>query len=282
MSKINYDALAIDGLKKVFIQISETCKELEIDFFIIGAIARNIWYVSNNENSRGTKDIDFGVYISDIKKYNQLRAELKSKYGYKESIENAFCLITQDDKQIDLLPFGEIEKEGQVIIEGKGLTKVNLDGFKEAFEFGVNEVEIGDEKYKACSIPGVMILKLIAYDDRPTRRIKDIVDINSICLNYPSLEADFIWGNHFDLYGGDLEHDEIGVIVLGREMKKLINNNSDLEERIINIMDKAIDQKSHLLSLMIQNSVEESIADKKNLMEKLKLGFTEIPAAKNI
>lgn len=52
MSKINYNALAIDGLKEVFIQISKTCKELKIDFFIIGAIARNIWYVSNNENSK--------------------------------------------------------------------------------------------------------------------------------------------------------------------------------------------------------------------------------------
>ena len=275
MSKINYNALSIDGLKDVFIQISETCKELEIDFFIIGAIARNIWYVSNNENSRGTKDIDFGVYVSDVKKYNELREELKSNYGYKESTENAFCLITQDGKQIDLLPFGEIEKEGQVIIEGKGLTKVNLDGFKEAFEFGVNEVEIGEEKYKACSIPGVMILKLIAYDDRPNRRIKDIVDINSICLNYPALEADFIWGNHFDLYEGDIEHYEVGVIVLGREMKKLVLTNSDLENRIISIIDKAIEQESPVLSLMIQNSEDETIEDKKYILEKLKFGFTE-------
>ncbi len=279
MSKINYNALAITGLKEVFIQLSETCKELEIDFFIIGAIARNIWYVTNNENSRGTKDIDFGVYISDVKKYNELRAKLKSNFGYKESAEDTFCLITLDNKQIDLLPFGEIEKESQVIIEGKGLTKVNLDGFKEAFEFGVNEVKIGEEKYKACSIPGVMILKLIAYDDRPSRRIKDIVDINSICLNYPSLESDFIWGNHFDLYDGDLEHDEIGVIVLGREMKKIISNNRALEKRLISIMDKAIDQESPFLSLMIQDSENETIADKKNIIKKLKLGFTETPAA---
>lgn len=183
MSKIDYNALEIEGLKEVFIQISETCKELKIDFFIIGAIARNIWYVSNNENSKGTKDIDFGVYISDVKKYNELRAELKRKYDYEESTENAFCLKTQDGKQIDLLPFGEIENKGQVIIEGKGLTTVNLDGFKEAFQFGAKELEIGQEKYRVCSIPGIMILKLIAYDDRPHMRTKDVDDINSICLN---------------------------------------------------------------------------------------------------
>jgi len=275
MSKINYNALAIDGLQEVFIQISETCKELKIDFFIIGAIARNIWYVSNNENSKGTKDIDFGVYISDVKKYNELRAELKRKYDYKESAVNTFCLLTKDGKQIDLLPFGEIEQEGQVIIEGKGLTTVKLDGFKEVFEFGANEVKIGDEKYKSCSIPGIMILKLIAYDDRPHMRTKDIDDINSICLYYPSIESDYIWGNHFDLYEGDLEHEEVGVIVLGREMKKLVSTNKNLVERITKIIDQAIEQESTVLSLMIQDSENETIADKKNIMEKLKLGFTQ-------
>lgn len=71
------------------------------------------------------------------------------------------------------------------------------------------------------------------------------------------------------------EHDEIGVIVLGREMKKLISNSSDLEKRIINIIDKAIDQESLVVSLMIQNSEDEAIADKKNIIKKLKLGFTE-------
>lgn len=273
MSKINYDALAIDGLKEVFIQISETCKELEIEFFIVGAIARNIWYVSKDENSRGTKDIDFGVYISDIKQFNDLRTALKEKYSYIESTVNAFCLITQDQKQIDLLPFGEIEKNGQVIIEGKGLTKVNLDGFKEVFKVGAKEVQIGNESYLSCSIPGVMILKLIAYDDRPDKRIKDIVDINSICQNYPSLESDFIWGNHFDLYNGELEHEEVGVIALGREMRTLVKGNNDLENRLIKIMDRAINEESPLLSLMIQNSETETIANKKSIMEKLKLGF---------
>ncbi len=276
MSKINYDALAIDGLKEVFIQISRTCKDLGIDFFIVGAIARNIWYVSHNENSKGTKDIDFGVYISNVEMYNKLRTELKRKFNYFESVENAFCLLTPEGKQIDLLPFGEIENDGQVIIEGKGLTRINLDGFKEAFIFGVNEIEIGDEKYKACSIPGVMILKLVAYDDRPDQRKKDIEDINSICLTYPLLESDFIWGNHFDLYDGDLEHHEIGVIVLGREMKKLLSNNKALENRIIEIIDKAIDQKNPFLTLMIQNSEVETIEEKKNILERLKQGLTHL------
>jgi len=60
---------------------------------------------------------------------------------------------------------------------------IALDGFKEAYS--ATEVKIGEEVYKSCTIPAVVILKMIAFDDRPDRRIKDIKDINLICKYYP-------------------------------------------------------------------------------------------------
>ena len=273
MSKINYEALAVEGLKDVLIQVSNTCKNLEIDFFIVGAIARNIWYVSNNENPSGTKDVDFGIYVPDEKKYNQLRKSLQTKFNYTISSENAFCLITPEGIPIDLLPFGEIEKESQVMIDGKGLTAVNLDGFKEAYIFGMKEVIIGHEKYKTCSIPGVMILKMIAFDDRPDQRTKDVKDINSICNHYPYIETELIWGEYFDLYGDDLEHLEVAMIVLGREMKKVIANNESLKVRIIKIIEKALAQKTPFLFLMIEDTEIETIEMKVKTLTLLKKGF---------
>lgn len=197
------------------------------------------------------------------------------------SAENDFCLLTQDGKQIDLLPFGEIEKEGQVMIEGKGHVKISLDGFKEAFELGVVEIKIGEESYKTCSIPGIMILKLIAYDDRPSKRSKDITDINSICLYYPSIEEEYIWGNHFDLYDDELEHIDVGIIVLGRQMRILVGGNRNLAKRLIGIMDKAIEEQSPFLSLMIQNSETETIEMKRKIIQQLKKGFIEKIAVNN-
>lgn len=274
MSKQIYDALSVDGLKDILHQVSETCKELEIDFFIVGAIARNIWYVSNNEKARGTKDIDFGIYVPNEARYNLLRKKLKEDYNYRVSQENAFCLIAPDGNQVDLLPFGGIEKEGQVIIEGKGLTTLNLHGFKEVYDLGVIEKNIGNETYKTCSIPGIMILKLIAFDDRPNRRTKDIEDINSICIHYPSIEREFIWTDHFDLYGGELEQQDIGHIVLGREMKKLVQQNQLLVDRLTRIMNKAINGETPFLPLMISDQIVETIEMKKKIITNLKLGFT--------
>lgn len=164
-----------------------------------------------------------------------------------------------------------------MLIEGKGLININLDGFKEVFELGLDEIRIGKEIYKACSIPGMIILKLIAYDDRPDERIKDVIDINTICQYYPSIESEFIWGNHFDLYEGDLGHEEIGVIVLGREVRKLVSENEKLLRRLARILDNAINETTPFLKLMIQDPEKETIEMKRNIMKSLKKGFMHLP-----
>lgn len=273
MSSIDYDSLVIDGLREVFLQISKSCISLDIDFFIVGAIARNIWYVANDQNPKGTKDIDFGIYVASEKQYNKLRSILITKYNYVQSSENGFCLITPDGKQIGLLPFGDIEKNDQVLIEGKGLTRINLDGFEEVFKLGATDITIGKEQYKSCSIAGIMILKLIAFDDRPDQRTKDIQDISSICKHYPSIEMESIFSNHFDLYDDILDHDEVGIIVLGREMRRLTDRNEVLVERINNILDKSITDENSLLELMIENPETETIIMKKKIIQLLKQGF---------
>jgi len=186
--KLSIKSLAIDGLKDVLVQVSAACDLLKIDFFIVGAVARNIWYAANNVSSAGTKDIDFGVYIPQEKDYEALKQKLQHEFGYTVNKENSFCLISPEGKQIDLLPFGEIENEGEVIIDGAGLTRINLDGFNEVFKNGLNEITLEDSKYSVCSIPSVVILKMIAFDDRPERRVKDIKDIDRIFKYYPDIE----------------------------------------------------------------------------------------------
>lgn len=171
---LSYDALKAPGLQDVLHQVSSTCRAVGVDFFMVGAIARNVWFASHEEFPRGTKDIDFAVYIPDISKYNLLRERLMGEYGYRDSTENVFCLLSPNGDQVDLLPFGEIEVEGQVLIQGKGLVSVNLDGFREVYEQGLELVRLGGQQYAICSVPSVIILKLIAFDDRPEYRVKDV------------------------------------------------------------------------------------------------------------
>ncbi|MDA9563061.1 hypothetical protein N9R81_00130 [Flavobacteriales bacterium] len=267
MSNVTYEALSVKGLKEVLAEVAATCQELGIDFFLVGAVARNIWLTANNIGASGTKDIDFGVYIPTNNQYTRLREKLIDEHKYSESEQNAFCLIHPKGIQIDLLPFGEIENEGKVIVEGKGLQEINLDGFKESFQYGKNVVSIEDDEYLSCSIPALAVLKLIAYDDRPERRQKDIKDIRSICLHYPDLETDNIWENHSDLYDDEREHQDVGIIVLGREMKKIIEENESLLIRVRSILVKALNGESNLINLMIEDSEKETIEGQKRIVE---------------
>lgn len=176
---------------------------------------------------------------------------------------------------IDLMPLSDKAKNGEIILEGSGMTKIRLDGFEEAYKKGSINTQLESEIYRACSIPGIVILKLIAYDDRPDRRIKDIIDITRICKYYPDLETDLIWENHNELYVDDLSHDEVGMIVLGREMNNIISENDELKSRIIQILDKAINRKSAILELMITNNLTETLDEKAIILTRIKQGLIE-------
>jgi len=272
---ISYNALEVEGLKDVLETIGTACNHLTIDFFIVGALARNIWYANSNIDLRGTEDIDFGVYVSDVKTYEKLKALLIGNYEYIQAQGNAFCLLTPDGKGIDLMPFGEIAKDGEVMIEGSGMTTLKLHGFKEAYKEGSIDTQIEDKVYKSCSIPGIVVLKLIAYDDRPDRRVKDIKDITSICAHYADIESDMIWEEHSDLYGDNKSHNQVGLIVLGRMMRKIIQSNKNLTARIIQILDNAIEGKSNILEHMITDRMEETLDDKAKILKLIKQGLIE-------
>lgn len=191
--------------------------------------------------------------------------------------DNAFGLNTPDGLRIDLLPFGAIAEEGEIIIQGKGMTRIRLDGFEEAYLNGSFIVESEELQFKACSIPGIVILKLIAYDDRPDRRIKDIKDLRDILRHYPDIESNLIWAEYSDLYDSERSHNDVGMKVLGREMRKIMLNNDKLLRRIINILEVAIQNKSNIINLMISDPLEETREDIILLLEYIKHGLTENP-----
>lgn len=274
-SGIAYDALQVEGLKEVLAQVSSACDELGIHFFIVGAIARNIWLAAHDERPMGTKDIDFAVYIPGKKEYLLLKEKLQVDYRYHASTENNYCMLTPEGRPIDLLPFGEIEEEGQVLIEGRGLSRISLEGFSEVHRYGLKQVSLGNEAYAVCTIPSVIILKLIAYDDRPEHRIKDVKDIDSICKSYPYLEQEYIWSEHFDLYAGNRSHEEVAMIVLGREILKIAAANDHLCQRLIRILREAIEGKSRLMNYMISNSEHEHLIQKQAILQKIVEGMTE-------
>ena len=229
-------------LKNVFDTVEKTFTKLSIDYYLIGALARQIWYEKAEMKFRTTRDVDYAILVGSHEEYETVKQYLIENENYIPARENAFVLISPDGLQVDLLPFGEIESQGSVKIEGTGMTTIQTSGMKEVYENGTEVVrfETGNS-FKAATLIGIVLLKFIAYDDRPERRQKDATDIGNILVNFFSLHQDLIYPNHLDMFGEqERTLENISAIVLGREIKKIVSSNPSLIVRLNRILNDHI------------------------------------------
>ena len=254
---MNWKQIKEISLRDILNTLEEAFHALGVDFYLIGAFAKDHWYSSKGLRTRQTKDVDFAVLVQSAAVYQALRAYLKGKQ-FIDTKENAFVMISPDGVQVDILPFGEIEIDGHVTFEGEGMTSISVNGFREVYEAGTESIDMQTKySFKAATLPAIVLLKLIAYDDRPEQRLKDAGDIAGILMNYFELQSDLIYDHHHDLFEKEeRELTEIAAIVVGREIKKICADNSQLHNRIQRIVSDEIDKidKSAFLRAMMRET----------------------------
>jgi predicted nucleotidyltransferase len=265
-----------EALKEVFDAVEEALKETGIDYYLIGAQARDHWYSKGGKTARITNDVDFAILVGSEKDYQVVRNYLSEYKSFQSTKENSFVMLTPGGTQVDILPFGEFEIDDATEIAGLGLTSIKVNGFMEVYQSGTEEIEMGtSHQFKIATLPGIILLKLIAYDDRPEHRAKDAADIADILKHFFELQSDLIYSDHSDLFNDSVDETtelaEISALVIGREIKKIIGANEKLLERIKGLLDKYIQQKekSAFVRTMIQN-VDESIEQKIKLLSNIR------------
>ncbi|OJW81535.1 MAG: hypothetical protein BGO69_09120 [Bacteroidetes bacterium 46-16] len=252
-----------DEIRPILEALEEAFGACEIDYYLIGAFARDIWYARAEKKFRTTKDVDFAILVGNHKQYEQVRSYLEEKKGYRSSSTNAFVVLAPDGTAVDLLPFGSIEIDDGVQLEGKGLTNIKVNGFMEVYEGGTEHIEVLEgHSFEVATLTAIVLLKLIAYDDRPEKRIKDAGDIANILMNYFELEAPMIYEYHNDLFAEDKperELEEIASVVVGRELNKLLAGNQALFERTCHILETLTEKREN--SEFVRQMVQETDTD---------------------
>ena len=254
-------------------------KKFNIDFYLVGAVARDLWMTAINAipPSRITRDIDFAIFIEDKGTYQKLKRYLIEIEHFHPSKENTFVLLWQGRMQVDLLPFGNIEDENfKVSIEGTGGTSLNMPGFMEIYENGLPEVELeGKHRFKFCNLPGIVILKLIAWEDRPEIRRDDLKDILTILTHFFEMYTDQIYEHHSDLFGDDdFGLNLIAARVMGREMKKIGIRNEKLNERLTNLLEKnTMDVKTSEIGKIMANWANTTVDESLKPLLEIQRGF---------
>jgi predicted nucleotidyltransferase len=140
------------------------------------------------------------------------------------------------------------------------LPGIKANGFMEVYHSGTEKVEMKTgHNFKIATLPSIVLLKLIAFDDRPEQRFKDARDIANIITHFFDLQADLIYEKHTDLFTDENDGrsmEETASIVIGREIKKIANPNDSLMRRLNKILQSHIDLKDE--SLFIRNMVAET------------------------
>lgn len=253
-----------------------------IDFYLLGAVAREVWMrgLQDITPRRATSDIDFGILTKNSEHFEELKKYLINEEGFTPYHENAFVLITPDKRQIDILPFGAIEKEGKVTVKGTGMTTLYVDGMKEVFEDGIPEVTFeGKITFKVCTLPGIVLLKLVAWDDRPEIRKSDLIDIADIMFHFFSIYDEMIWSEHSDLFGEGKEIEQISARVLGREIGRFLKRNQDLRERILNLLLENENGKAERIATIIAGTLDRQIDEIMGLLKEISVGIRDATTA---
>jgi predicted nucleotidyltransferase len=259
------------ALKEVYDAVEEAFKALGIDYYLIGAIARDTWYARAKKEPRKTFDVDFAALVGSNAEYEQVKQYLKDHKQYQDTRGNAFVMIAPSGMQVDIMPFGEIEIDYDIRLEGNGLTTIKVNGFKDVYNNGTQSVEMDTgHTFQVATLSAIVMLKLISYDDRPEHRLKDAGDIGNIILHFEDLEPDLIYAEqNLDIY----EEPQIdshsmrwaSAIIIGREIKKIIDGNENLLNRVRAILVDKIERQEN--SPFVRRMVDETNTNVAEVME---------------
>ena len=239
-SNQSYKKLAIPYFKEVFEIIDEIMRKHEIPYYLIGVNAIALELLKEGiKPSRGTKDIDFAVMISSGEDYKRITKDLEEKNFTKVKAPWTFY-NKAFNAVIDVLPFGEIEQEFTQNFDKRQID-LHVVGLKEVLEDS-REVYIDEKLVQIPPLPGMIILKLVAWSDRPEDRGQDPGDILKIIKHYFDYNFDEILEVHNDVFPeGELDETgklKIAACVLGRNARKYLNASESLERRVLEILEE--------------------------------------------
>lgn len=275
-SNQTYKELTVPYFKEVFDRIDLVMVQFKIPYYLIGATALALQLLNKGiKPSRGTRDIDFAIMISSIKDFENIVKELE-KQGFSKVQAPWTLYHSEFNVVIDLLPFGEVNQKFTINFNER-VADLHLLGFKEVLE-NPDEIAIDENLVKVPTLPGMIILKLVAWSDRPEDRGNDLYDILRIIENYFHYNYNEILEEHYDTFPEDgFDQLKIASRVLGRKAGQYMVNSKELTDRIRHTLDEnTLNPESSIIAKKWAQDKDWELDYAHSLVEELKQGFFEI------
>ena len=266
--------------------IDKNAKILNIDYFVIGAMAREIivQHVFGIGTIRATRDIDFAIAVGNWEMFEKFKIQLlQEDSGFTSgNKEEPYRLLYSMDsnseklfRPVDILPFGGIESYSHSILWPPDLNIImSVMGFVDASKATVMVKADSSLTIPVASIPGLAMLKLISWSERTGNNRKDAQDFSLFLHNYADL------GNMERLYGEELrilevvkfDTEKAGARLLGKDVASIASNIA--KEKIKNIFLSEKNNDLIIIHMAIGNYLDEAkIENTIALLEEFKSGF---------
>jgi predicted nucleotidyltransferase len=211
----------------LFTAVSETAGSLGIAFFVVGATARDMIFELGHgrPSRRATLDRDFGVRVESWAEFGKLKESLLTSRLFEET-RDVQRLRFRGGLDVDIVPFGGIaDNEGAIRWPPDEDVVISTVGFEDAYRTA-QRVRVKANPpldILVASIPGLTILKLISWADRPHGRSRDAIDLVFILERYLDAgNTDRLFEEHIDLVEvADFDYDRAGARLLGRDIAKI-------------------------------------------------------------
>lgn len=166
---------------EVLMALCDLAQAREVEIMLVGATARDVALAADGHdaNLRATNDVDIAVAVADAAAFEQLVANLapiRAGGSHKFRIE---------DIEVDIVPFGGIERGDRTIVWPDGST-MNTLGFAEALESALELILPRGLRMPVASIAAQTAFKLFAWSDRGRSTDRDAVDLRVLLLSYSS------------------------------------------------------------------------------------------------
>jgi predicted nucleotidyltransferase len=256
---ISSDNLNNPLLKDLLKELNSFFGALGIDFYVIGATARDI-ILSNLHDlvpERKTADLDIAIAISDWDQFQIIEEKLPQKEGFMKSKEQKQRFIYIDMYEVDVVPFGNVAKDdGNIYWPPDETIAMSVWGFPEMADSTIS-VEIDNEfTINIASLPGLFMLKLVAWKDRHLISTKDAYDIALLLTNYLDINVERAVEEHYDLYEAKVFDQAVaGAQLMARDVKMLVKDSDDTMNYLIEIITKEIElaEESQLINQLVES-----------------------------
>ncbi len=201
------------------------------EYFVAGATARDLIlvHVYGLRPGRATRDIDFGIAVRDWDQFAWLKERLVATGQFefdRKMLQRLiyFDLSAEFSIPIDLITFRGVVSDDYTIKWPPSRDIVmNIAGFEEALASSIS-IQLEDNlTVRVASLPGLALLKLIAWSDRSHETNKDAADLYRLLTTYADAgNTDRLYEHEMDLLeavGFDMEL--AGAQLLGRDVARL-------------------------------------------------------------